>query len=242
MKLDCSTTPSKFRSEFNDLWLQLKQANPNLAVEADFIRPVMLMAIQDDDYNIVREKIIAEPDKTVAEFLTDIRDRESILRSMNGEVIKPIDGSNPEGIRSRRTTHSNPRDKKTGSLSSNGQRGSSKSSKGELSGPWNIPLFPNSWKSMVGNGVFALMCKWRSKANGSDIDMPTLNKPFQVEAQGSNRNERNTKKRNADDVSPGSQSTEKANQSDPKRVKYTLRESRRVVTERAKPHSPQQSL
>jgi hypothetical protein len=242
MKLDSSTTPSKFRSEFNDLWLQLKQANPILAVEADFIRPVMLMAIQDDDYNIAREKIIAEPNKTVTEFLTDIRDRESILRSLNGEVIKPIDGSNPEGIRSRRTTHSNPRDSKKAGSSSNGQRNSNRSSQGESSGPWNIPLFPNSWKSMVGKGVFTLMCKWRSKAHGSNIDMPTLNKPFQVEAQGLTRNEPSQKKRQSDDTTTGSHSSEKANQSDPKRVKYTLRDSRRVVTERAKTHSPQQSL
>jgi hypothetical protein len=241
MKLDSSTTPSKFRSEFNDLWLQLKQANPSLAVEADFIRPVMLMAIHDDDYNIVREKIIAEPNKTVAEFLSDIRDRESILRSLNGEVIKPIDGSNPEGIRSRRTTHSNPRDKKAGS-SSNGQRNPSKSSQGESSGPWNIPLFPNTWKNMVGKGVFTLMCKWRLKANGNNIDMPTLNKPFQVEAQGLTRNEHNQKKRQSDDGSTGINQSEKANQSDPKRVKYTLRETRRTITERAKTHGPQQSL
>ena len=243
MKLDCSTTPSKFRSEFNDLWLQLKQANPNLAVEADFIRPVMLMAIQDDDYNIVREKIIAEPNKTVTEFLTDIRDRESILRSLNGEVIKPIDGANPEGIRSRRATHSNPRDssKKAGS-SSNGQRNPNRSSQGEASGPWNIPLFPNTWKNMVGKGVFTLMCNWRSKANGNTIDMPTLNKPFQVEAQGLTRNELNRKKRQSDDGSTGVNQNEKANQSDPKRVKYTLRETRRTITERAKTHGPPQSL
>lgn len=246
MKLDCSTTPSKFRSEFNDLWLQLKQANPNLATESDFIRPVMLMAIQDDDYNIVREKIIAEPNKTVAEFLSDIRDRESILRSINGEVIKPIDGSSPDGIRSRRTTHSsNPRDKKAGSSSSNGQRGSSKSSQGESqSGPWNIPTFPGSWKPMVGNGVFTLMCQWRSKANGSDIDLPTLNKQFQVQTQGSFRNERGQKKRQSEGVSTGSQPNDKANQSDPKRVKFTLRaDTRRVITERARSaNSPQQSL
>lgn len=243
MKLDCSTTPSKFRSEFNDLWLQLKQANPNLAVEADFIRPVMLMAIQDDDYNIVREKIIAEPNKTVAEFLSDIRDRESILRSLNGEVIKPIDGSKPEGIRSRRVTHSNPRrDKKMGS-SSNRQHNPNRSSQGESSGPWNIPLFPHTWKSMVGKGVFTLMCTWRSTANGNNIDTSTLNKSFQVAAQGPPRNEQNQKKRQSDDTTASSLSSDKANQPDPKRVRYTLRESRRVVTERAKPPSPpQQSL
>lgn len=36
--------------------------------------------------------------------------------------------------------------------------------------PWKVPPFPNSWKRMMQNGTFSLLCEWRNYVNKHNQD------------------------------------------------------------------------
>jgi hypothetical protein len=49
-----------------------------MAVEPDFIRPLMLMVVQDDNYDLIHMSIIANPWLTIPQFLDNLRDRVNV--------------------------------------------------------------------------------------------------------------------------------------------------------------------
>jgi hypothetical protein len=114
-----------------------------MAVEPDFIR-LMLMAVQDDDYDLIRESIIANPSLTIPQFLDNLRDRDTILKGVNGENMQNINGQAGSAVRGQRApTHNT-----GGGKSHYGAKKNDKSppncgaSDLDLSGPWNVLYIP----------------------------------------------------------------------------------------------------
>ena len=240
IKLTKSVPVSQFRNKFRDTWLEYKQVNPRMAVEPDFIRPLMLMAVQDDDYDLIRESIIADPSLTIPQFLDDLRDRDTILKGVNGENMRNIDGQAGSTVRGRRAPTHNAGGGKSHYAKKNNDHHSSHrgTSDRDLSGPWNVPYIPRTWKQMLGGGVFSTLNKWRTTAHdGSSIAMSELNKQFEVDKQ---QYPSSSKKRRNSAVQDSTSTTRTRNddgQTDDagtsvKKVKFVLRDSRRTVTER----------
>jgi len=58
LRLDADVLPSKFISNFNDSMLRLTKNKAKLAADNDTLRALLLVAIQDDSFDPVREAII----------------------------------------------------------------------------------------------------------------------------------------------------------------------------------------
>ena len=235
LKLTKDIPVSQFRDNFRTQWLEYRKINPIMANEKDFLRPLMLMSLQDDSYDKVREKILADPSLTVDDFLEELRNREQILQGINGEDMTNIDGTAADPIRGRRTqtSHTDKSSKKTFDRSSGSGTGDS-----GLSGPWNIPLIPKSWMNMLGKGVFQTLLQWQSTAHGKNITVDQLRKQFEVvrydtggSGQGKKRGHSATRSPSSTSPSQSGGTNDSASPS-PKKVKFALRESRRIITER----------
>ena len=239
IKLTKSVPVLQFRNKFRDTWLEYKQVNPRMAVEPDFIRPLMLMAVQDDDYDLIRESIIADPSLTIPQFLNDLRDRDTILKGVNGENMRNIDGQASSTVRGRRAPTHNAGGGKSHYAKKNNDHHSSHrgTSDRDLSGPWNVPYIPRTWKQMLGGGVFSTLNKWRTTAHGSSIAMSELNKQFEVDKQQYPSSSKKRRNSAVQDSTTTTRTRTDDGQTDDagtsvKKVKFVLRDSRRTVTER----------
>jgi hypothetical protein len=230
IKLTKDIPVSQFRDNFRTQWLEYRKINPIMANEKDFLRPLMLMSLQDDSYDKVREKILADPSLTVDDFLEELRNREQILQGINGDDMNNIDGTAADSIRGRRTNTE--KSNKKAPIRNGG--GTSDST---LSGPWNIPLIPKSWMGMLGKGIFQTLLQWRTAAHGKNITVDQLRKQFEVIKYDTGGDPGQGKKRKDSAPSTQSPSTDDTKSPPPKKVRFALRESRRIVTERADPSS-----
>jgi len=61
LRLDASTQPDKFLEEFTDCLNRLTKNKAQLASDKDTLRALLLMAIQDREFDNVRNKIVSDP-------------------------------------------------------------------------------------------------------------------------------------------------------------------------------------
>ena len=79
IRLDPDNTATKFISEYRECLQRLRKNNAKIADDTDTLRALLLVAIQDDDFEAVRDSIVSKPDSTVDTILTEIRERETSL-------------------------------------------------------------------------------------------------------------------------------------------------------------------
>ena len=79
IRLDPDATASKFISDFCDCLQRLRKNNSRIAEDTDALRALLLVAIQGDDFEMVRDSIVHKPGNGVETILTEIRERETSL-------------------------------------------------------------------------------------------------------------------------------------------------------------------
>ena len=75
--LDPDVVPTKFIADFNKCLLQLKKNKAGLAMDMDTLRALLLVAIQDDQFEPARDMIVKEPTRGVDEILKNLHDQET---------------------------------------------------------------------------------------------------------------------------------------------------------------------
>ena len=158
IRLDPDNTATKFISEYRECLQRLRKNNANIADDNDTLRALLLVAMQDDDFEAVRDSIVSKPDSTVdTSILTELRERETSLM-MKDHAATHIGGDGVSSTRySRRTTQSN------------AGTGSNKPSGGidyaTAFRKWVITKYPITWKHAFGIPLFKLLLDWRTKAH-----------------------------------------------------------------------------
>ena len=79
IRLDPDVSGSSFVSDFRDCLQRLRKHKARLADDTDTLRALLLVAIQDDSFETVRDSIVQNPTKGVPAILTEIRERETSL-------------------------------------------------------------------------------------------------------------------------------------------------------------------
>ena len=79
IRLDPDNDTTKFISEYRECLQRLRKNNARLADDNDTLRVLLIVAIQDNDFEMVRDSIVHKPDSTVDHILTEIRERETSL-------------------------------------------------------------------------------------------------------------------------------------------------------------------
>jgi hypothetical protein len=153
LRLDPDISGSSFVSDFRDCLQRLRKHKAKLADDTDTLRAFLLVAIQDDAFETIRDSIVQRPTSTIDEILTEIREREATLNLKDHASNTSGDGTS-SSRHSRRTV-------KFAAGTANGK--SSTSSSGERK--WIIPKFPTSWSSAIGSAFFKVMIEWRSAAH-----------------------------------------------------------------------------
>ena len=223
LRLDADILPSKFISDFNDSILRLSKNHAALAADNDTLRALLLVAIQDDAFDPVREIIIKSPASSIQQLLNEIRDRESSLEMKDGPRGLTGDGV----ISSRRAQVKGTTAKKV------------RFQPGIKDGKWFIPRFPSSWKDALGSGIFQTLLQWRGAAIGGkpqaqldvdfkmDVEEYTPGKPGHGKRQA---------RRGKSETDPGPKDATPAADSDTatrSKKRIRLAKSRRVVAERS---------
>jgi hypothetical protein len=144
LQLTADVEPTTFISDFQAALLRLKKHDAKLAEDNDTLRALLLVAIQDDEFETTRDLILKEPDKTVEDVLKDLRMRDTSLQ------IKDSARDSDAKIRARRTQKV--------STFKGGATGHQDST------IWRIPRFPNSWKEAFGKKFFDILLHWRNAA------------------------------------------------------------------------------
>ena len=84
LRLDEGSAPDKFISDFQQCLIRLRKGNTSVASDKDFLRALLLVAIQDPAYDTVRDDILKNPNKDAQHFFTLIRQREAALDMKDG--------------------------------------------------------------------------------------------------------------------------------------------------------------
>ena len=89
--LDPDVVPTKFIADFNKCLLQLKKNKAGLATDMDTLQTLLLVAIQDNQFEPVRDTIVKDPTRGADEILKDLCDQETLLQIKDSaHAEKPI--------------------------------------------------------------------------------------------------------------------------------------------------------
>jgi hypothetical protein len=241
LRLDPDVSGSSFVSDFRDCLQRLRKHKAKLADDTDTLRAFLLVAIQDDAFETIRDSIVQKPKSTIDDILTEIREREATLN------LKDHHASNTNGDGATGSRHSR-RSVKFASGTSSGttRTGESNAKK------WSIPKFPDTWRSIFGSSFFKLMIEWRSAAHQGKTqaqlndDFKTYVDTYQQKSavsgkKSSSKKSRRTKKAKSGSAgsSAGADSVHDEGSSGPDeevsvtRKRIRLQKSRRVLIERS---------
>jgi hypothetical protein len=238
LRLDPDNPASKFISAYRECLQRLRKNHARLSDDTDTLRALLLVAIQDDDFEMVRDSIVHKPDLSVESILTELRERETSL--MMRDQASRLGGDGSSGTRvSRRAKQAS--SKKGGSNASSGGR--STAEPGNNFTKWSIPRYPDSWKKAFGGSLFKLLLDWRNDAHkGKTQDQliseyattiekirPASTSKSGTSSGGSSSNDTST---TTTAYSTGGSSDQQGDNA-PARKRIQLQKSRRVVTERA---------
>jgi hypothetical protein len=149
LRLTPDVAPTTFINDFKDCLQRLRKNNARLAEDTDTLRALLLVLIQDDDFDGVRDAIIQKPKSDVPAILNEIRERTQSLKMKDQAAT---DGDTTSSHYSRRVQKSSD----SSGPSSNDNAAGKK---------WNIPRIPDGWKKSFGNTIFKLILNWRSAAH-----------------------------------------------------------------------------
>jgi hypothetical protein len=188
LKLDGNVTATKFISDFRGCLQRLRKNNAKLADDNETLRAFLLVAIQDDDFDNVRDAIVQKPDSSVETVLTEIRERDTALMLLKNQ------GSHVSGDGTNSTRYSR-RANTQGGSTTGGTGGSYRTKQQYQKGragtdnrnggagtarQWSIPRFPDSWKQGFGPALFKMLLDWRGAAHSGqtqkqlDTDFTTV--------------------------------------------------------------------
>jgi hypothetical protein len=136
LRLDPDVTPTSFIANFKECLLRLQKHNGKLAEDTDTLRALLLVAIQDDQFETIRYNIVHKPTLSIDEILKDIRECDTSMQMKDGARNITGDGTTLSGWR---TTTREPHQK----LVTFGEH-------------WNILFFPESWNQVVGGKKFSI--------------------------------------------------------------------------------------
>jgi hypothetical protein len=236
LRLTPDNTATKFISDVRDCLQRLRKNNAQLANDSDTLQALLLVAIQDDDFEIVRDSIVHKPNSSADQILTEIRERDTSL--MMKDQASNVTGDGTSTTRYSRRAQS-------ATASKTGKRQPS-------SGPapenrkWVIPRLPDSWKKSFGAALFKLVFDWRTDAHKGKTQLQ-LNDAFDTFIETyrptvKSRKTSSSKLTSTPQETSGS-TTEASNSAGeppaqggddgPLRKRIRLQKSRRVVTERS---------
>ena len=217
LSLNIDNTPVQFISDFRECLQRLRKSNAKVADDTDTLRALLLVAIQDDSYDSIRDTIVEKPKRNIDELLTDIRQKDTSLQIKDG--ARDISG---EYSKTRRTQM--PRTPYKGNPKVNVSEAIKK-------GQWIIPHYPDGWKEAFGEKMFKVLMDWRKSAcfhHKLQSDLNT-NYALHVDSKSPKRSRKTTTQEDEKD----SQEDNTSAPSSPKKRRILLNKSRRVVTERA---------
>ena len=228
LRLDPDVTPTTFIADFKECLLRLEKNQAKISTDTDTLRALLLVAIQDDQFETVRDNIVHKPTRDIAEILKDIRERDTSMQMKDGARELTGDGTS---TRIRRTGADRGGDRRV-------------SWKDQQSPSWRIPRFPDSWRDAFGPKLFKVMIDWRSQALYKHSSQKTLNDDYALKVESTapkspkrsrDRHSRRSKTQQGDVTNPQQSDEEEAgdrNDHDPSRKRIRLQKTRRVVTEK----------
>ncbi|KAI2497185.1 hypothetical protein MHU86_17333 [Fragilaria crotonensis] len=236
IRLDPDTTATKFISDFRDCLQRLRKNNARLSDDSDTLRALLLVAIQDDDFEMVRDSIVHRPNESVESILTEIRERETSLMMKDR-------ASNPNSDSSTRYS------RRTQQSSSTSSRANSKDcSPSDANKPgnrkWCIPKYPDTWRKSFGHSFFKLALDWQTDAHKGRTQ-EELNKNYDTIVESFIPGQKSSKKSKSRSNTSSPESSGMASatttgsdlqtegDSESPRKRIRLQKSRRVVTERS---------
>jgi hypothetical protein len=134
LQLDPDVTPTSFIANFKECLFCLQKHNAKLAEDTDTLHALLLVAIQDDQFEMIHDNIIHKPTLSIDEILKDICEHDTSMQMKDGGHNTTGDGTSLSG---RQTATQEPHQK----CVTFGER-------------WNIPFFPESWSQVVGGKNF----------------------------------------------------------------------------------------
>ena len=223
LELTSSIQATKFISDFKDCLTRLRKVKAKLANDNETLRALLLLAIQDQNFDPVRDEILKSPTKTIEDLLTDLQERDSSLAIRDASHT---DLSGDGRMLSRRSVTFDD-DKKN--------KNHNKFQKKE----WRIPYYPNGWRDAVGPKLFKVLCSWRSDAI-KGLSQHKLNSTYDLKVEGVKPKEHGNGGKNKRKIRHVSKDKEKETESDveeetftpPKRSCIRLAKTNDIVTER----------
>lgn len=224
LRLTADVAPTTFINDFKDCLQRLRKNDARLADDSDTLRALLLVAIQDDDFDGVRDAIVQKPGSDVKDILNEIRERTQSLK-MKDHAASP-DGETGISRHSRRV-------QKTSSATGSQP---AKTEKSNATKKWNIPRLPDGWLQSLGKPIFRMILDWRTAAHHKGFSQERLNEEFDTYNEKVNNNKRSQPSQ--DNETAGSGGTKSSTSGDssskePQRKKIRYRKSRRVITERS---------
>jgi hypothetical protein len=185
LKLTADITATKFIERWRRCTNRLRETGAGLGTCKLSQQALLLVAIQDDDYDCIRDSIIKEPDRDIELILREIRDREASLGVKNG--TNDLRGDGLAHSKVRRTTVDKNQNGKREQKTRYETKGDNKKNL-----QWNVPRLPDDWKAVGGEKLFQTMLAWRRAANVDQLNQETLVNKYKYG---------NYKRKNTDDLS-----------------------------------------
>ena len=137
---------TKFISGFRDCLQRLRKNNAQISDDTDTLRALLLVAIQDNDFEIVRDSIVHKPDMGEDTILTELRECETSLIMKDQVSNNGGDSGTSSSRYSRRVQQTQ----------SPGTPGRAWEANVSSSQKWSIPKYPDSWRLGLGASSFKL--------------------------------------------------------------------------------------
>jgi hypothetical protein len=134
LRLDPDVTPTSFIANFKDCLLCLQKHNAKLAEDTDTLYVLLLVSIQDDQFETIRDNIVHKPMLCIDEILKDILECDTSMQMKDGACNITGGGTSLSGWQ---TATQEPHQKCV--------------TFGEHR---NIPFFPESSSQVVGGNIF----------------------------------------------------------------------------------------
>ena len=157
LRLDPDAVLTKFIVDFNECLLWLKKNKAGLMTDTDTLQALLLITIQDDQFEPVWDTIVKEPTRGMDEILKDLHEQATSLQIKDSaHAEKPIQLAQCAQASYTQNTYYSPNSAIKG---------------------WRIPKFPNSWKTAFGPKLFQMLINWCTEVH-KKASQEQLNKDF----------------------------------------------------------------
>ena len=198
----------------------MRKVKAKIANDNETLRALLLLAIQDPNFDTVRDEILKSPNKSIEDLLTDLRERDSSL-AIRDSYHNEISG---DGLSySRRSVAFEKGSKYSKNANTDGKK------------EWKIPFFPHGWKEAIGQKIFNHMISWRMESNKGHTQQE-LNNEFDLKVEKMNNNQRGNKRTSRKTTVQENSGDEKEEENEDdkpqKRARIRLAKSNDILTEK----------